>query len=143
MRLGDLKVDFMPDDAAILGFSNRWYEPGLRTATEVALKSGVTIRILTPPLFVATKLEAFLGRGNSDFLGSRDIEDILILFDGRPGLVSEIAAAPRDIRAFIADQLKAHLETTEFQQAVVGNIRDQGRVELAFRRMSSVTELTR
>ncbi|MGY3362930.1 hypothetical protein ACVWZL_000055 [Bradyrhizobium sp. GM2.4] len=24
MRLGDLKVDFMPDDESILGFSNRW-----------------------------------------------------------------------------------------------------------------------
>ena len=25
MRLGNLKVDFMPDDPDILGFSNRWY----------------------------------------------------------------------------------------------------------------------
>jgi hypothetical protein len=29
MRLGDLKVDFMPDDADILGFSNRWYAKGI------------------------------------------------------------------------------------------------------------------
>src|SRR5687768_13835774 len=26
MRLGPLKVDFMPDDEAVLGFSNRWYK---------------------------------------------------------------------------------------------------------------------
>ena len=25
MKLGDLRVDFMPDDESILGFSNRWY----------------------------------------------------------------------------------------------------------------------
>ncbi|RDL48904.1 hypothetical protein BLJAPNOD_04363 [Ensifer sp. M14] len=25
MRLGALKVDFIPDDEKILGFSNRWY----------------------------------------------------------------------------------------------------------------------
>ena len=29
MRLGDLKVDFMPDDKSILGFSNRWYAKGI------------------------------------------------------------------------------------------------------------------
>ena len=29
----DLIVDFMPDDAAILGFSNRWYADALRGAT--------------------------------------------------------------------------------------------------------------
>lgn len=28
MKLGKLKVDFMPDDEAILGFSNRWYGKG-------------------------------------------------------------------------------------------------------------------
>jgi hypothetical protein len=34
MRLGKLKVDFMPDDAAILGFSNRWYAKGIKTAVQ-------------------------------------------------------------------------------------------------------------
>ncbi|WP_233443175.1 hypothetical protein [Bradyrhizobium brasilense] len=32
MRLGNLKVDFMPDDESILGFSNRWYGKGIETA---------------------------------------------------------------------------------------------------------------
>jgi hypothetical protein len=41
MRLGDLKVDFMPDDEAILGFSNRWYQLCLTTASEVALSEAV------------------------------------------------------------------------------------------------------
>lgn len=29
MRLRDLKVDFMPDDAGILGFTNHWYAAGI------------------------------------------------------------------------------------------------------------------
>lgn len=107
MRLGALKVDFMPDDESILGFSNRWYELGLKTATDVKLNDDVTIRILTPTIFVATKLEAFLGRGGGDVLMSRDIEDILILIDGRDALPSEIAAAPPEVRAYIADQFEA------------------------------------
>ena len=32
MALGELWVDFMPDDPAILGFSNRWYRQALDTA---------------------------------------------------------------------------------------------------------------
>ena len=37
MRLGELKVDFMPDDASILGFTNRWYR--------TAVSAGVNPRI--------------------------------------------------------------------------------------------------
>lgn len=31
MMLGQLKVDFMPDNADILGFSNRWYRDAMTT----------------------------------------------------------------------------------------------------------------
>lgn len=55
MRLGELKVDFMPDDEAILGFSNRWYAKGIETAVPAELEETVVIRRLTPPLFVAAK----------------------------------------------------------------------------------------
>ena len=58
MRLGNLKVDFMPDDPDILGFSNRWYKEGISTAIKYVLPSGRVIKHLTPPLFLATKLEA-------------------------------------------------------------------------------------
>ena len=91
MRLGDLKVDFMPDDESILGFSNRWYAKGIETAVTCSLTDALEIRRLTPELFVATKLEAYLGRGDSDLLGSRDMEDILLIVDGR----EELVARPR------------------------------------------------
>jgi hypothetical protein len=37
MRLGELKVDFMPDDETILGFSNRWYAAALEGAQDYQL----------------------------------------------------------------------------------------------------------
>lgn len=43
MRLGNLKVDFMPDDPDILGFSNRWYKEGIYTAIKYVLPSGRVI----------------------------------------------------------------------------------------------------
>lgn len=74
MRLGELKVDFMPDASSILGFTNRWYSSAIESATEVPLKSGVLIRVVEPVHFIATKLEAYLGRGNGDLLVSHDVE---------------------------------------------------------------------
>lgn len=64
MRLGELKVDFMPDDESILGFSSRWYAKGIGIAVTCPLDEALNIKRLTPELFVATKLEAYLGRGN-------------------------------------------------------------------------------
>ena len=74
MRLGELKVDFVPDDADILGFSNRWYAKGIATAVTCPLTDTLDILRLTPELFIATKLEAYLGRGQGDLFASRDLE---------------------------------------------------------------------
>ncbi|WP_307720393.1 MULTISPECIES: hypothetical protein [Bradyrhizobium] len=93
MRLSNLKVDFMPDDESILGFSNPWYGKGIETAASHPLTDTITIKRLTPELFLATKLEAY--RGNNDLLGSRDTEDILLVVDGREEIVAEIQAAER------------------------------------------------
>lgn len=99
MRLGLLKVDFMPDDEAILGFTNRWYAMGIETAVQHTIAKDLTIRHLTAPLFVATKLEAYLGRGQNDLLRSQDMEDILLLVDGRPELCPGKSRRPLQVFA--------------------------------------------
>lgn len=106
MRLGDLKVDFMPDDGKILGFSNRWYPQGIKTALTYPLSDTLMIKHLRPEVFIATELDAFLGRGENDLLMSRDVEDILLVVDGRPELVSEIKQAEHDVKSFIVEQFE-------------------------------------
>jgi predicted nucleotidyltransferase len=139
MRLGDLKVDFMPDDEGILGFSNRWYAKGIETAVICSLTDTLNIRRLTPELFVATKLEAYLGRGNNDLLGSRDIEDILLVVDGREELAAEIQGADNDVRRYIAEQFKALLRRDDFDHFLEGNIKaPEGRVEMVRERFVSI-----
>jgi len=118
MALGGLRVDVMPDDPAILGFSNRWYRQALDTAQDFPLTGEVTIRLVTPAYFVATKLEAYRGRGNNDPLSSQDIEDILNLFSGRHTLTEEIDAAPPEVKSYIAEQLSALLDDDYFDYAV-------------------------
>lgn len=136
MRLGNLKVDFMPDDATILGFTNRWYRKGIETAEPHVLTDGLTILRLTSPLFVATKLEAYLGRGGGDLLGSRDMEDILLIVDGRPELLEEVRAADAEVRRFISEQITGILASTDFDYFLAGNIRGpDGRQEIVYQRL--------
>jgi predicted nucleotidyltransferase len=140
MRLGDLKVDFMPDDEEILGFSNRWYAKGIETAVTLALTDELNIRRLTPELFVATKLEAYLGRGQGDLLMSRDLEDILLVIDGRKEIVAEIQQADANTEKFIAEQFAALLKNPDFDHFLAGNIRGpEGRVDIVRERFVTIS----
>jgi len=121
LQLGELRVDFMPDNEQLLGFSNRWYEDALKTAETHELSDGIRIRLVTPPYFIATKLEAFKGRGNSDPLASQDIEDILNLFNGRETLVEEIGQAPSPLRKYISNEIRALLQHPGMAHAIEGS----------------------
>lgn len=141
MRLGELKVDFMPDDERILGFSNRWYAAGFASAQPYELPEGLAIKLLTPTFFVATKLEAYLGRGNNDPQGSHDMEDILNLFDGRKEIVQEIASADTGVRDYIAHQVGLLLSNDDFSYAVQSTARgDRDREKLIYERLEAVRD---
>jgi predicted nucleotidyltransferase len=86
--IDNIIVDVMPTDEATLGFSNRWYREAFAHAVHTVVE-GVTIRVVTAPFFLATKLEAFRTRGREDFMASHDLEDIIALVDGRSELVEE------------------------------------------------------
>lgn len=120
-----LQLDVMPTDEAILGFSNRWYGDALQAAIEIELPSGTTIRAVPPPYLLATKLEAFRGRGsdsegNPDYLGSRDFGDIVALIDGRPELVEEVIASATPLHAYIAAQFSRMQDDFRFEGGVAG-----------------------
>lgn len=106
-RRTGLVLDAMPADPSILGFANRWQAAALPYAARRVLPSGTEIRAATPPYLVATKLEAFAGRGRGDLLASHDLEDVIALVDGRDELVREVEQEPAALRAFIAEQLGA------------------------------------
>jgi hypothetical protein len=67
---GEMILDVMPLDEKVLGFSNRWYKAAMEASVMKTLRGDLEIRMVTAPYFVATKLEAFRGRGRGDFLGS-------------------------------------------------------------------------
>jgi len=82
----------MPTTAELLGFGNRWYAAALHHAQERKL-GRLSIRVVSAPYFLATKLEAFDGRGKGDYQASHDLEDLVAVIDGRPEAVEEVASA--------------------------------------------------
>ena len=56
-----MKLDVIPTDEKILGFSNRWYKPAIVAAAIVELDR-LELRVVTTPFFIGTKLEAFRGK---------------------------------------------------------------------------------
>jgi len=100
-RFNDVIVDVMPSEPAVLGYANRWFVEGLAKADKFTLPSGLVIQIFKPTYFLATKLEAFSGRGEGNPY-HKDVEDIIILIDGRTELLQEVRQAEPKLKTFIA-----------------------------------------
>ena len=116
-------LDVMPVDEDILGFSNPWYERALGTANWVDLRQGLRIRVVSPPMFIATKLAAFEGRGEGDLLGSHDIEDIVVVIAYRDELVLEVGAELAESRAWIQERIRRHLiDHPDSEYAITGSL---------------------
>lgn len=121
-RVAGVPVDVMPTDEEILGFSNRWYSVAVETSQRFVLPSGVEIRLVSPPVFVATKLEAFAGRGNKDFLFSHDLADLISVVDGRDLLVSECEGSDERLKYYLRNQFARLTETRAFRDALPGHL---------------------
>ncbi|MCC8566205.1 MULTISPECIES: hypothetical protein [Xanthomonas] len=127
--------DLMPVDAGVLGFSNRWYAHAVETAQVVALSDRLSIRLVTATAFVATKLEAFVTRGNSDFLSSHDLEDVLNVVDGRAELVEELAVEHADLRQWVADVFAGLVDNPAFVNALPGMVAEPERASIVLQRL--------
>jgi predicted nucleotidyltransferase len=140
--LHGIALDLMPSQPGILGFHNRWYPLAIETAARVNLPGGMTIRLITAPVFVATKSEAFHGRGNNDYLASHDLEDIISVVDGRPELTQEIEQADSELGRYIAAEFKTLIEDSDFLMALPGHLpgdaASQARVSELIRRMRAI-----
>jgi predicted nucleotidyltransferase len=121
-RYRGIEVDLMPTDPDILGFANRWYPLAVATAEDVTLPSGMAIRLIAAPLFLATKFEAFADRGNEDLLASHDLEDIVNILDGRPQLIAEIERAVPELRAYLAEKTARLLGMPDFSNYLPGMV---------------------
>ena len=63
----------MPIDSRDLGMNSQWFREALESAQLVTLEGKLQAKVITPPLFLATKLAAFHDRGHSDLFGSQPL----------------------------------------------------------------------
>lgn len=117
-----LMLDIMPQDGSVLGFSNDWYEPGLRHLQSVVLPSGKQIDIFSSAYFLATKIEAFLDRGTSDPYDNPDLEDIVTLIDGRESFIDEVTESSDTLREFVAVFARTALENPDIGDALPAHL---------------------
>lgn len=123
----NVTLDVMPTVKDILGFANRWYPLAIATAQLVTLPSGQSIKLISAPVFIATKLEAFKDRGKDasgqpDFLGSHDLEDIITVTDRRPELIDECRAMPAELRDYLAQEFSTLFANADFETTIAGHL---------------------
>lgn len=114
----DVVFDLMPTNSEILGFSNRWYRPAIEHAG-IAEIGGYQINLISSPYFLATKLEAFHGRGRFDYM-SRDIEDIVTVIDGRSEVVGEARQSEISLFEYLKAEFSELLADRDFLEALPG-----------------------
>jgi predicted nucleotidyltransferase len=120
---GSLILDVMPSDESVLGHSsNRWYPEAVRSAMRTRLPRGTDMLVVSPPLFLATKLEAFYGRGGGDF-GHHDMEDIINVIDGRAELLDEVDHAAANVREYLREEFDDLLADSSFVDGIGMHLR--------------------
>jgi predicted nucleotidyltransferase len=140
-----IKVDIMPTQEDILGFSNRWYLPAIKNADLIELENELTIKLVSPPYFLATKIDAFKGRGGGDYMASHDMEDIITILDGRPEIISEIRSSSDDLKDFLSRTFRTLLVNDEFLDSIPGHLSpdraSQTRLPLLIKRLGEIAEM--
>jgi predicted nucleotidyltransferase len=114
-----LVLDVMPTDERILSFSNRWYPEAIENSQTHKLEFNV-ISANSAPYFLASKLVAWKQRGQNDFFASKDLEDIVLVFDGRAELVAELQNAKENVRDFVVSELATLALQSQFLELLDG-----------------------
>jgi predicted nucleotidyltransferase len=133
-------VDVMPTNQNVLGFKNRWYPEGFKQSIGYKIDDQVTVRIFSPPYFMASKLDAFKDRGK-DGRFSKDFEDIVYVLNNRTTIWDEMNAAPEGVRLFLKEEFKKLRNENYLQEWLSGHLEynEQSRVKFIIDRMRKFT----
>jgi len=142
----DIILDVMPTDEKILGFGNDWYKAAIKNAITHQLTKDLLIKLVTPLYFLAIKLEAFKARGKNDFLASHDLEDIIMVIDGRIEIVSEVESADITLRQYLEKTFLDLLNDERFRASLPGHLNygpaTQDRTKMILERIKKIANTT-
>ncbi|MFI4962636.1 MAG: hypothetical protein ACHP6H_02120 [Legionellales bacterium] len=115
-RYQGLIVDIMPIDEGALGFSNKWYKEGYATRNAYVIDERTKVNIFRPAYFIASKLEAFKGRGKNDGRQSPDFEDIVFVLDNRKKIWEEMKQVDTGVRQYLITEFKRLVENPHIDE---------------------------
>jgi len=134
----EIILDVMPTDENILVFSNSWYKKALTDIVAHQIAKDLVIKSIAAPYFLATKIEAFNGRGKNDFLASHDLEDIITVIDGRAEISQEVQMTDNSLRTYLKDFFENMFNNDDFRSALPGHIRGPiGRTQTVIERIKN------
>ena len=114
-------VDFLFPSSEVMGFSNQWYAKVVENPLPYNIQEHPLL-IAQPALYLATKIEAFLSRGETEPFESQDLEDIVALMDGCSELVASFQEQDQDIRKWIGSHLEDIQSQSWFETLCIGNL---------------------
>lgn len=117
----DLLVDVMSTQEIGWAPGNRWFLHGFEKALTFNL-DGISIKILPLPYFLAAKLDAFFDRGIKDLYGSKDLEDLVYLFNHTLNIVEQINAAPDEVKPYLVEAIQRLRNDKEVMAAIPGHL---------------------
>lgn len=118
-----IKVDFMPNDKKVLGFSNRWYADGVKNKKQIVLPNGTNIYILSVEYYLATKFEAMNSRGGNDIRGSHDWEDIVYIMNNCAELVDVVKQSDNaSLVEYLRNQYRLLLKNSNIREIIYSSL---------------------
>lgn len=141
----EIILDIMPADKKILGFDDHWYKEALKYSMAHKISNGLSIKSVTAPYFLATKIEAYRARGNNDLLSSSDFEDIITVIDGRAEICDELAIVDEVLKAHLKKFFKEMLSNDQFDLVLQGHLNDgpitMQKVHIVMSRIREIVEI--
>ena len=114
----NIKVDVMPTDSTILGFSNIWYVEGIENKIIKTLLDGTKIFVFPPEYYLAAKFEAHNDRGGNDLRQSHDFEDIIYIFENCPTILDDIDNSNTTVKAYLKEACQNLLENDNLTEGI-------------------------
>ena len=121
-KIEKITVDIMPTNDPTIGFTNKWYPEGYQNAISYRIDELCTVKILDSPYFLATKLEAFKGRGKNDGRTSHDFEDIIYVLENRSEIWQEMGTAPNDVKEYLLAEFRRLLDNPNIYEWIDCNV---------------------
>jgi len=139
-----VKVDVMPTDERLLGFSNKWYPEGIVNKINKTLPDGTKIFVFTPEYYLAAKFEAHNHRGGEDLRQSHDFEDIIYILENCKDILKRINQANSGLKEYLKTEFTGLLKNDNITEGIESALplgSDSDAIELIEELMQNIADI--